>query len=203
MKNRRFILVLSLLLIATLLISGCPPFRRPAPERQPAPAPGQPAPAPGQPVPGQPVPGQPAPGQPPQGIDPGRQPTAPDTGPGVQPRQQPAPGAMDLAERVADMATDVQGVDQATVVVISNLALVGITIERGAGRNEVEIKREVASIVEDREPSIVNAYVSANPDIVRQLQEISRGIQRGEPITTFFDQITEVLRRMRAETNNQ
>jgi YhcN/YlaJ family sporulation lipoprotein len=107
---------------------------------------------------------------------------------------------MDMANRVADIATDVRGVDDAVVVVISNLALVGITLDRqeGAG-NEVEVKRQVAERIEDQEPSIVNAYVSANPDIVRQLNEISRGVARGEPISGFFDQLTEVLQRMRAE----
>jgi YhcN/YlaJ family sporulation lipoprotein len=175
-KNRKFLLLLSLLLVVSLLISGCPPFRRPAPERQPVPEQRTPDPAP--------------------------QPTDPSPDPGVQPRTQPGPNANDLANRVADMATDVQGVDNAVVVIISNLAMIGVSLERNNARDEAEVKREVANTVEDREPSIVNAYVSANPDIVRQLEEISRGIQRGEPITTFFDQITEVLRRMRAESGN-
>jgi YhcN/YlaJ family sporulation lipoprotein len=179
MKNKRILLILSLLLVVSLLISGCPPFRRPVPERQP-------------------VPDQ----QAPQGQVPAPQPTDPAPGPGVQPRTQPGPNAMDLANRVSDLATDVQGVDNAVVVVISNLALVGITLERNNPRNDTEVKQEVASTIEDREPSIVNAYVSASPDIVRQLEQISRGIQRGEPISTFFDQITEVLRRMRAESGN-
>ncbi|MFW0861755.1 MAG: YhcN/YlaJ family sporulation lipoprotein [Dethiobacter sp.] len=118
----------------------------------------------------------------------------------VKPRR-PTPEAMDLAEQIADAATKVEGVDNAVAIVISNLAMLGITLERDTARNEVEIKREVAKIVEERQPRIVSAYVSANPDIIRQLQEISSGIQRGEPISTFFDQISEVLRRMRAETN--
>ncbi|MBT9140116.1 MAG: hypothetical protein DDT30_00689 [Dehalococcoidia bacterium] len=33
MKNKRIFLILSILLIVTLLTSGCPPFRRPEPER--------------------------------------------------------------------------------------------------------------------------------------------------------------------------
>lgn len=181
MKNKRFYLLLSILLVAALVISGCP-FRRPVPERQPIPE-QQPAPDARQ--------------------DPAQIPRPDAPAPRTQPGQ-PGPDATDLANRIADMAKDVEGVDNATVVVISNMAMVGITIERDQAqqRNENEIKQEVSRIIEDREPRIVNAYVSANPDIVRQLEEISRGIQRGEPISTFFDQITEVLQRMRAETNN-
>ena len=176
MNRKRVILVLSILLVVSLLLGGCGPFQRPAPERQPAP-------------------GQPAPEnrQDPQDIERPGQP-APRTQPG-----QPGPDANDLANRVADLATDVEGVDDAVVVVISNLAMVGITLEDAADGREAEVKQEVSRIIEDREPSIVNAYVSADPDIIRQLEEISAGVQRGEPISTFFDQITEVLQRMRAE----
>lgn len=180
MKNKRLLLLLSVLLVATLILSGCP-FQRPAPERQPVPQ--QPVPQTPAPVPGTPAP-------------------TPDQVPQVQPPGQPGPNANEMATRIADIATGVEGVDNATVVVISNLALVGITLERDQARNESEVKKEVAKMIEDRETGIVNAYVSASPDIVKQLQEISRGIQRGEPISTFFDQITEVLRRMRAETAN-
>ena len=120
------------------------------------------------------------------------------------PEGQPTPDAMQMAERIADIATDVEGVDNSVVVVISNMALVGITLERDetAQRGEKEIKQEVARRIEKREPSIVNAYVSANPDIVKQLQDISRGIRNGKPISTFFDQITDVLSRMRAESGD-
>jgi YhcN/YlaJ family sporulation lipoprotein len=179
LKNKRLLLILSVVLVVSLAISGCGLFRRPAPERQPEMTP-----------------------QAPRGQDPGTLPTDPAPGPGVQPRTQPGPNALDLANRVSNLATDVDGVDNAVVVVISNLALIGISLERDGAGNENEIKQEVADVVEDREPSIVNAFVSASPDIVRQLEEISRGIQRGEPISTFFDQITEVLQRMRAETDN-
>ncbi|MCW3489570.1 YhcN/YlaJ family sporulation lipoprotein [Dethiobacter alkaliphilus] len=179
MKSKRLLILLSILLVMSLILSGCPPFQRPAPE--PRPAPDQQPP--------------PETRQDPQDIRrPNQDPTRP------QP-DQPGPDATDLANRVADIATDVEGVDDAVVVVISNLAMVGITLEDGAEGREVEIKQEVSSTIEDREPGIVNAYVSADPDIIRQLEEISAGIQRGEPISTFFDQITEVLQRMRAETN--
>ncbi|NLZ38463.1 MAG: YhcN/YlaJ family sporulation lipoprotein [Firmicutes bacterium] len=180
MKNKKLKYFLSLLLITSFLISGCSLFRRPEPERQP-------------------VPQTPAPDLTPQNpnINPAPQPQEPQQ----QPQRQPTPETTELAERIADIATDVDGVDNSVVVVISNMALVGITLERDSAAQEKEIKKEVAKRIEDREPSIVNAYVSANPDLVKQLQDISRGIQRGEPISSFFDQITDVLSRMRAETN--
>lgn len=126
-------------------------------------------------------------------------------GPQTQPVPgQPGAGTTQMADRITDIATDVQGVDAAVTVVVSNLALVGVTLERDAAdtRDEVEIKKEVATRIENEEPSIVNAYVSANPDIIKQLRDIARGIERGEPISTFFDQLTEILQRMRAETGN-
>ncbi len=173
MINRRLLLAVSLILVFSLLLSVAGCT---LPFRRPEPqrVPERtPTPQPADPTPRtQPVPGQ----------------------------QQP--GAVAMAERLADIATDVEGVESSTVVVVSNLALVGITLERGDAADESEVKKEVARRIEDEEPSIVNAYVSANPDIVSQLEEISRGIQRGEPISTFFDQIVDILSRMRAETSD-
>lgn len=129
------------------------------------------------------------------------QPAAP---PRPQAPDQRPPRAMDTAERLADLAANVQGVEAAAVVVVSNLALVGITLDRGEAdaRGANEIKQQVANRIEQEEPSIVNAYVSANPDIIKQIQDINQGIARGEPISTFFDQITDTLERMRAEKSN-
>ncbi len=115
-----------------------------------------------------------------------------------QERQEP--DTKDMANRVASIAADVPGVNNVVAVVISNLAMVGITLDQEDNANsEVEIKKQVAKRIEDTEPSIVNAYVSTNPDILRQLNEISSGVARGEPISGFFDQLTQVLQRMRAE----
>ncbi|HZK25494.1 MAG TPA: YhcN/YlaJ family sporulation lipoprotein [Oscillospiraceae bacterium] len=191
MKTKKLVYFLSLLLVASLFVSSCSLFRRPEPERQPVPTP----------VPDPNL----APNQTPQpnpGVNPPPAPQ-PQT-PREQPPGQPTPDATQMAERIADIATGVQGVDNSVVVVISNMALVGITLERAetAQRGEKELKQEVARRIEDREPSIVNAYVSANPDLVKQLQDISRGIRNGKPISTFFDQITDVLSRMRAESGN-
>ncbi len=172
MINRRLLLAVSLILVFSLLLSV---IGCTLPFRRPEPqrVPERtPTPQPADPTPRtQPVPGQ----------------------------QQP--GAVAMAERLAEIATDVEGVDSATVVVVSNLALVGVTLDRD-GADQSDVKSEVARRIEDEEPSIVNAYVSANPDIVSQLEEISRGIQRGEPISTFFDQIVDILSRMRAETSD-
>ena len=65
--------------------------------------------------------------------------------PRVQPEGQPTPDAMQMAEKIADIATDVEGVDNSVVVVISNMALVGITLERDetAQRGEKEIKQKL------------------------------------------------------------
>jgi YhcN/YlaJ family sporulation lipoprotein len=176
MNRRQIITTISLLLVFCLLVAGCTmPFRRPAPEREPERTP-TPTPAPD-----------------------------PQTPPPRTQQVDPQRDTDDVANRVADLASNVQGVDSSVVVVISNLALVGITIDRGEAdsRDPAEIKQEVATQIEENERSVVNAYVSANPDIVRQLQEISAGVQRGEPISTFFDQITDVLERMRAEGGNE
>lgn len=113
----------------------------------------------------------------------------------------PNPGVVDTAKNAADMATSVQGVDSAVAVVITNMVLVGIRIESNMAEDEENIKEEVARRIRADEPNIATVYVSADPDIFQRLQEISQGIRRGEPITSFFDQLTEVVERMRVETD--
>ncbi|NLM51249.1 MAG: YhcN/YlaJ family sporulation lipoprotein [Firmicutes bacterium] len=183
MKKQKFFVFVALLLVATLFLSSCSLFRRPEAERQPAPEINK---------------------APNSQVEQQRLQQQRQVVPQEQPQDQPRTNAQQLAERIADIATEVDGVDQSVVVVISNLALVGVTLEREetAERGEEQIKREVARRIEKQEPSIVNAYVSANPDIIKQLRDISQGIERGEPISSFFDQITDVLNRMRAETGN-
>lgn len=172
MKNKRFIAMLTLVLALGLLAGGCQLLRRPMTEQQ------------------------------------RQQDTTPDISKDQQtppPRTQqvePQRSADDVAERVAEIAENVQGVESSVVVVISNLALVGITLDRDVNEPD-RVKEEVAKRVENNERSIVNAYVSANPDIVKQLEEISAGIKRGEPVSSFFDQITDVLQRMRSENPNR
>lgn len=175
MKNKKFIVFFFLFLTAALYLAGCSYFRRPEAERQPVPD---------------------------TRMEQSRaENKRPD--PEEQPDEQPRMETTEMAERIADIAAKVDGVDRSVVVVISNMALVGITLEREetAAKGEKEIKEEVARQIEDREPSIVNAYVSANPDLVKQLRDISQGIQEGEPISAFFDQITDVLNRMKSESD--
>jgi len=182
--NKKLNLLVILVLAVSFLLTSCAWFRRPEAERQPLPRTND-----------QQLNRQPNQQQPPEM----RQQT-----PQVQPGDQPGTDTMDLAERISRIATGVEGVDRSVVVVISNMALIGVTLEREetSQAGDKALKREVARRVEEKEPSIVNAYVSANPDIVKQLQDISSGIQRGKPISTFFDEITDVLRRMKAESGN-
>ncbi|NLM46344.1 MAG: YhcN/YlaJ family sporulation lipoprotein [Firmicutes bacterium] len=184
MQNKKLILLVFLMLAASFLLHSCAWFRRPEAERQPLPRTNEQKDMQQQ--------------ERQQTQDMRRQ------TPQVQPNDQPRTDTMDLAERISKIATGVDGVDRSVVVVISNMALIGVTLEREetSQAGDEALKKEVARRVEAEEPSIVNAYVSANPDIVKQLQDISSGITRGEPISTFFDQITDVLRRMKAESGN-
>ena len=148
MNQKKFILLVILMLMASFLLCSCAWFRRPEPERQPLPRTNE---------------EQDTRQQERQQTRDMRRQT-----PQVQPDDQPGTDTMDLADRISKIATGVEGVDRSVVVVISNMAMIGVTLDREetSRAGDEALKKEVARRVEEKEPSIVNAYVSACPDLV-------------------------------------
>lgn len=102
----------------------------------------------------------------------------------------------DLAVVLADEARKVQGVQSATVIVIGNVALAGLGLETGTSDHKVQgINLAVADRM-DRNPSIVRAYVSSNPDVVQQLNDIDKAIKEGRPVTEYFTELNDIIARL-------
>src|SRR5690554_5393506 len=80
-----------------------------------------------------------------------------------------------LSRRIAEIATDVDGVDNATVVVTGDTAYVGIDMDKDLENRETNrLKERVGDRIKDRENSIDRVYVSADVDTVERLREIGR-----------------------------
>ncbi|MCR1899498.1 YhcN/YlaJ family sporulation lipoprotein [Irregularibacter muris] len=100
------------------------------------------------------------------------------------------------ARRVADVAKDVDGVRDATVVVNGNTAYVGIDINANIQDNATDqLKERVGDIIKDKEATINRVYVSADSDTVTRLKDVARDVENGRPISGFIDQLTEMFRR--------
>lgn len=102
----------------------------------------------------------------------------------------------ELSRRIAEIATDVDGVDNATVVVTGDTAYVGIDMDKDLENEDTDrLKERVGDRIKDRVDSIDRVYVSADVDTVERLREIGRDIRGGRPISGFLNELTEMFRR--------
>ncbi|QNO13463.1 YhcN/YlaJ family sporulation lipoprotein [Alkalicella caledoniensis] len=212
MNKTKIILVGMLILALALTAAGCRVAPRPEPAPSPAPAPTPNVPGPQTPD-MQPVPGQPGTQQVPQ-----QNPNwnAPGTTPGLPNQNVPNNDQAGLtqgtqvAERIADMVTDMEDVERATAVVMGNVAIIGVRMDGGnaqprrgnrdnAGQREME--QEISRNVENEMNEINEAIVTTDPQIIERVENMSRNIAQGRPITDNFDELAEIVRRMAPTTN--
>lgn len=100
------------------------------------------------------------------------------------------------SRRIADIATDVKGVENATVVITGETAYVGIDMDKDMENNETNrIKEKVGDAIKKDAEGIDRVYVSADVDSVQRLREIGRDVRGGRPISGFLDELTEMFRR--------
>ncbi|MGV2911482.1 YhcN/YlaJ family sporulation lipoprotein, partial [Bacillus safensis] len=63
-----------------------------------------------------------------------------------------------------------------------------------------DLKKKISDKVKSTDQQIDNVYVSANPDFVDRMQGYGKRIKSGEPISGFFDEFTETVRRVFPES---
>lgn len=190
-----------LVFVMLFTIVGCRRAPSPAPAPSPVPAPNVPpdqTPDPYRP------PVNPSPYNPNVPPAPNMRPAPP--APAPAPAPTPAPRANnradDTAERIAQMVTRMENVDRATAVVMGNMALIGIRMEGGneqQARNRdnaagQQMKRQIADKVEREFPEISEALVTTDPEITNRIENISRNIQQGRPISESLDEIAQIIR---------
>jgi YhcN/YlaJ family sporulation lipoprotein len=100
------------------------------------------------------------------------------------------------ADRLVQIATRVRNVKGATAVVIGKFAVVGIDVDAHLDRPEVGvIKYSVAEALRE-DPQGATAMVSADPDIVQRLREMTADIQRGRPVAGFAEELADIVGRI-------
>lgn len=116
--------------------------------------------------------------------------------------QQTAPeprqtlSAQEKADRLANLATQVPNVRDATAVVAGKVAFIGIDVGAELDRSRVgTIKYTVAQAVK-KDPHGANVLVTADADIVQRLREINADIRRGRPVSGFMDELAALTGRL-------
>ncbi len=104
-----------------------------------------------------------------------------------------------ISRHLVDLTTSVPDVKDATAVVIGKYAFVGIDIDSNIERSQVgSIKYSVAEALQ-HDPYGAEAIVIADPDLFARLKEISKDIQRGEPVQGIMNELSDISGRLMPE----
>ncbi len=107
--------------------------------------------------------------------------------------------AEEIAENLVSLASSVPNVNDATALVVGDLAVVGIDVNSKIDRSRVgTIKYSVAESLK-HDPHGANAIVIADPDTTVRLKEMGNEIQQGRPIRGIMDELSAIVGRLMPE----
>jgi len=89
----------------------------------------------------------------------------------------------------------IKQVRSASVIIIDNSVIVGVKIPQGLEtKMTFELKREIEKKVREIQSSINNVTVTADPELIERIKEISDQTAAGEPVIAYTREIAEILR---------
>ncbi|WP_236838486.1 YhcN/YlaJ family sporulation lipoprotein [Caldalkalibacillus salinus] len=111
--------------------------------------------------------------------------------------------AQEIADRLADLATQVDQVNDATAVVVGRYAVVGIDVDAELDRSKVgSIKYSVAEALK-ADPRGAYAVVTADVDTYYRLQEMGEEIRNGRPLAGVMDELAGIVGRLMPQLPRQ
>lgn len=100
------------------------------------------------------------------------------------------------AQYLADLVAGIADVEGSSVIVIGDLAVVGIDVDGNTDRSKVgSIKNAVTESLR-HDPHGANAVVIADPDITERLNEINQDIADGKPIQGIMNELSDIVGRV-------
>ena len=101
-----------------------------------------------------------------------------------------------VSNHLERLAKSIPRVNNATCVVIGNVAIVGIDVDGSLDRGTVgTIKYSVAEALR-KDPQGKNAIVTADIDIRNRLREIRNDVNNGRPIRGFAEELADIVGRI-------
>lgn len=198
MKNKNILLTVCILLIVSVVVLGCNPAQRPAPETTP----NQQNMDNNLPSADRMVPGDNR-----MLTDDRMNPNNNNNNMNMDTRMAPndTQGTNDgmtgdlasRADRIANEVTKHNEVRSATVVITENTALVGVNLTSGTkGELNTEIKRQIEDAVKKADNGIERVSVTADPDLFTRIENIAKDIGQGRPLSGFGQEVEEIIRRI-------
>jgi spore cortex protein len=104
---------------------------------------------------------------------------------------------MQVADEAQIKTENLDEVRHANVIVTNRNAYVAVVLEnesKGDVRKELEDK--ISDQVKSSDESILNVYVSSNPDFVDRMSDYADEIQSGRPLGGLVEEFTEMVQRV-------
>ncbi len=100
-------------------------------------------------------------------------------------------------QKIYNKVTALSGINDSTVVITGNTALVGVDIGKNTQGNITdELKRKVESTVRNTDKNINNVVVTADTDLYQRIRKVGNDINNGKPLSGFGNEIQEIIRRI-------
>ncbi|OIJ17707.1 hypothetical protein BKP45_19240 [Anaerobacillus alkalidiazotrophicus] len=114
----------------------------------------------------------------------------------TDPRENQIENGGEVAEHLVHLAQRVPDVNNATALILGDLAVVGIDVNAELDRSDVGVvKYEVAEALKD-DPHGAYAFISADPDINERLHQMRREIEAGHPIAGVMNELAAIVGRL-------
>ncbi|MFC4617212.1 YhcN/YlaJ family sporulation lipoprotein [Camelliibacillus cellulosilyticus] len=107
-----------------------------------------------------------------------------------------------IANRLAELATQVPKVKHATAVVAGKYAVVGIDIDKDLNRHDVGLVKHSVVQAMSKDPYGAKAVVTSDPDILQRLKNIDQQIDYGHPASGFAEELAAIVERIIPDTSS-
>lgn len=108
--------------------------------------------------------------------------------------------ASQQADHIAQVLTGIPGVERAYVLLTGRLALIGIDLKSDISGSKIDtVKYSVKEAAERTGPGY-KAVVTADVDTVTRIRKMAAGVRAGRPVSSFADELADILSRLLPET---
>jgi len=100
-----------------------------------------------------------------------------------------------FSDEAADKVAAMDGVDNATVVMMGNSAYVAVGLKEGTNESD-DLKTRISDEVKNVNADIDKVYVSANPDFLKEINDYRTKYNNGQPVEGLFEEIGDSIKRV-------
>lgn len=104
-----------------------------------------------------------------------------------------------ISKRLVEIASSVPDVNHATAVVTSPFAVVGIDVNEKVDRARVGTIKYTVTEALQKDRYGKKAIVTADPDLVYRIQQMSKKVQNGQPVSGIMEELSSIVNRIMPE----